>query len=61
MKNIGNTLPKVDARANMLGGAVYVEDYPRLPGTLIVRRCAARMPTHISAPLIRASPARCRG
>lgn len=37
MKNIGNTLPKVDARANMLGGAVYVEDYPRLPGTLIVK------------------------
>lgn len=37
MKNIGKTLPKVDARGNALGGSVYVEDYPRLPGTLIVK------------------------
>ena len=37
MKNIGKTLPKVDARANVLGAPVYVEDYRRLPGTLIVK------------------------
>ena len=37
MKSIGKTLPKVDARANVLGAPVYVEDYRRLPGTLIVK------------------------
>lgn len=37
MKSIGKTLPKVDTRANALGAPVYVEDYRRLPGTLIVK------------------------
>lgn len=37
MSNIGITIPKVDARAISLGSPVYVDDFPKLPGTLMVK------------------------
>lgn len=37
MSAIGVPFPKVDSRALCLGAPVYVDDYPKLPGTLIVK------------------------
>ena len=37
MRNVGVSLPKVDAKALALGAPVYVDDYPKLPGTLYVK------------------------
>ena len=37
MRNIGLKLPKIDARALSLGAPVYVDDFPKLPGTLFVK------------------------
>lgn len=35
--NIGLSVPKIDASALALGAPVYVDDFPKLPGTLYVR------------------------
>lgn len=37
MKNIGVSVPKVDTAALATGAPVYVDDYPKLPGTLYVK------------------------
>lgn len=42
MRNVGVSLPKVDAKALALGAPVYVDDHPKLPGTLYVK--AVRSP-----------------
>ena len=41
-QGVGVSYPKIDTKANVLGGAVYVDDYPKLPGTLYVK--AVRSP-----------------
>lgn len=34
---VGVSVPKIDARANLSGSPVYVDDFPELPGTLYVK------------------------